>query len=115
MKEVRIKLDYMNGPVWKDQVDPSSGRLTTGVSVVDGDVVIEALDEKASAMYSSLYSFDEYGKGCSFDQSGYEGLREKIFRLVKAIISRLAEINDGSFVVVDEASAELREVPRKIG
>ncbi len=101
MKKIIIKFDFSHGPIWKENIDLVTGKWTTGVEVIDNDDKLEELDEEASREYSSLYSFDDKGN-VYFDQMAFEKRKDKLLSLVQKIISRLNEINDGSYVVVDE-------------
>ena len=107
MKEIRIKLDYLHGPIWKEKIDISTGNWYTGVACVDNDSMLQALNSKAEQLYSSLYSFDEGEGACSFDEEGYEAVREELLFIIRKIISRLEEINDGTYIVSDEATQSL--------
>ena len=56
MKEITLKLDYLNGPIWKDFYNDETKIWTTGIELIDNDDCLQSLDEKARNMYSSLYS-----------------------------------------------------------
>ena len=114
MKNVKIRFDYLQGPVWKDKFDLSSGEMSTGIKCIDNDITIQTLNDKAGELYSSLYKFDEHGKPCTFNEQGYEAVRLQLLGLVQTIIYRLQEINDGSFAVVDEATADLMAAKPKV-
>jgi hypothetical protein len=107
MKEIKICFDYLQGPVWKDKVNVTSGEMTTGIKCVDNDITVQTLNDKAEELYSSLYSFDEYGQACHFNEQAYENLKPQLLGIVKTIIYRLQEINDGTFTIKDEATSLL--------
>ncbi len=115
MKTVRIRFDYLNGPLWKGRFDMKAGGLTTGVPAIDGDEELRALDREAGMLYESLYSFGSKGGGCAFDRDRFEEIKPSLLSLVRAILDRLADINDGTFVVLDEATGMLKQEPHREG
>lgn len=107
MNRIVIRFDYLHGPIWKDCVNIETGDLSTGVDLVDNDIVLQALDDKAGELYSSLYLFDKE-EACSFDNQKYIALKPQFLDLINAIKSRLQQINDGSFDVIDEETERLK-------
>ncbi|MCR5716915.1 MAG: hypothetical protein K6G23_08735 [Lachnospiraceae bacterium] len=57
MKNVRIKYDFSHGPIWKDVLDLSTGKWSTGISVIDNDMALSVLDEKAEKEYTSSFIY----------------------------------------------------------
>ena len=108
-KEIKIKLDYGNGPIWKDHTNPVTGELDTGVPCVDEDKALQVLNDEAQRMYNSLYSFDAEN-ACQFDEESFIKFKKPLLSIVQTIIMRLEMINDGSFSITDEASDELRSL-----
>ena len=106
MNELRIKFDFTHGPIWKDKYDRENGEFYTGIPVVDNDKALKVLNEEASREYSSLYHYDEDGR-YTFDEETFEQIKTDLLSLVNAIISRLNEINDGTYVVIDEETDNL--------
>ena len=107
MKEIIIKLDYLHGPICKDEFDLQQSQLITGVEVIDNDIALQILNNKAEEIYSSLYEFDKYGQPCIFNECKFESEKPKLLALISTIIQRLEAINDGSFVVKDEETDRL--------
>lgn len=103
MEELKIKLDYSNGPLWKDKYNFETGELSTGIAVIDNDEVINNLSEEALTEYTSMFYFDENGN-FKQDEKIYNEKREKIKNLINAIIDRAITLNDGSYVVINEES-----------
>ena len=97
----------MHGPIWKDKIDILTGVWSTGIDCIDNDDTLQKLNDKGEELYSSLYSFDENGEACFFDQNTYVAIRDELIDIVKNIIARLEEINDGTFIVIDETSKSL--------
>lgn len=106
LKTLYIRLDYLAGPIWKDVYDASQNKIVTGIAVVDNDAEVKELDSKIGQMYSSYYSF-EGDKSPDFNEAQERKDKECILGLLKKLNDRLAEINDGSFVVKDEETARI--------
>lgn len=106
MKTIKLCLDFLNGPIWKDVYDVKNGVLITGISIIDTDPMLQKLDKYVQETYSSFYTFDKSGEGCRFDEDAYAASKEGLLASIKKIKTRLDEINDGSFVVEDYLSTE---------
>ena len=50
-------------------------------------------------MFSSYYEFDSHGQACWFNSEQEKADKEIMLDLITHLISRLNEINDGSFVI----------------
>ena len=109
MKTIRIKLDYMDGPVWKDFYNVTTKSDTTGVPIVDNDEKLKALAHEISDMFDSYYIIDEK-EGVSFNYEQERKDRDKMLSLLAQLNNRLNEINDGSFVVVDEETPRVKKL-----
>ncbi len=107
VKEIRIQLDYLHGPLWKEHFDPTTGEWSTGIAIIDNDVIIQRLNDEASGIYEGLYSFETDGTGFRFDEERYAQVRPRIRNLIRELIERLDEINDGSFVIIDDITSKL--------
>ena len=102
MEKIKIEFDYSHGPLWEDKFDVISGEWSTGIPLIDHDQTIKVLNNEASKLYTSLYEFDN--GGCVFNQNKFMEIKKELLSLVQAIIYRLSVINDGSFVVIDNAT-----------
>lgn len=107
MKTVKLNLDFLNGPIWKNVYDVKTGSLITGVKVIDTDAELQQLNELIQEKYSSFYTFDEEGSGCSFDEEALKKSKDSLLALMAKLMARLDEINDGSFEVEDYISPSL--------
>ena len=104
MKILKLKLDYQNGPLWRDVFDRKKLAVTTGVDVVENDEIASEIDEKIQEMFSSYYEFDSHGQACYFNSEQAKKDKGKMLELISLLKKRLEEINDGSFSVVDDVS-----------
>mgnify|MGYP004457757533 CR=1 FL=1 len=107
MKELIIKFDFAYGPIWKDIYDPNTKTWITGIDVIDQDAALNELNDAAEKEYASLYVFDDCGIP-HFDDLSYQNKKTDLRSLVSRIIERANFLNDGSYVVKDLASRELR-------
>ena len=107
MKDLKIKLDFSHGPIWKDVFDASTGQWSTGIGVIDHDKALSVLNDEAEKEYASLYSFDDSG-ALHFDAEKYKEKRETLISLVQTIILRVNDLNDGTYAVVDETAKSLQ-------
>ena len=107
MKELIIKFDFAHGPIWKDIYDSNTKTWITGIDVIDQDAALNELNDAAEKEYASLYVFDDCGIP-HFDDLSYQNKKTDLRALVSRIIERANFLNDGSYVVKDLASRELR-------
>ena len=106
MKEVKIKLDFSNGPIWQTY-DFNKDEWYTGIDVIDNNKKLMELNNKIQEEYNSLYSFEN--GGCTFDQELFEEKKEYLISSINSIIDILNQINDGSYTVIDEETEFLRK------
>lgn len=99
MQTVKIMLDYLQGAIWTSDIE--TGKPETGIDIVDTDEEIRSLNYEIANMYSSYYEFDSHGVACWFDENQEKADKQKMLDLLAKLNARLAEINDGSFVVED--------------
>ena len=106
---VLILLDYFFGPIQCDWTD-DEGKQITRIGVIDSDDEVQRLNKEANALWLTLFAPAEFTKGNPsgfvFDQAREKEIAPELLSLVEKLISRLEEINDGSYVIKD------RETPR---
>ncbi len=98
-KTVELQLDFMQGPIWISNT--RTGEPLTGIDIVDTDEKIRELNKKISEMYDEYYEFDSHDMPCYFNEEKEKKEKYIMLSLLKQLNDRLAEINDGSFVVKD--------------
>lgn len=109
MKTLKLELDFLIGPIVKDVFSTSKNKLVTGVEVIDNDLELNELNEKASALYSSFYEFDE-DEACRFNSTIAKEHLNELKELITKIKNRLNILNDGSFELSDMITDQLREL-----
>lgn len=96
---VRIQLDFNQGPIWIS--DAETGQPMTGIDVIDNDEELQKINFEISTLYSSYYEFDSHEQACWFNEEQEKKDKIKMLLLLKQLLDRLNEINDGSFIVED--------------
>ena len=99
MIKVKIMLDFIFGPIW--EFDYNSLEPATGIPKIDTDECLIQLHHEISKLHSSYYEFNSHGVACWFNEEQEKADKEKMLGLLKRLNDRLAELNDGSFVVED--------------
>ena len=105
---IQIGLEFVFGPLLKDEVD-ENGNDSTGVKFVDDDVILQKLDKETSDLWCSLWSNDpESPSGMHFDEIREKELAPRLLDLINKLIDRLNEINDGSYEIEDMITEHLK-------
>ena len=105
---IRIRLDYLQGPIWMSDID--TGEPLTGIEVIDNDLEIREPNRRAGQMFSSYYEFDTHGVPCWFNHEKEKAEKGIMLDLITQIVARLNEINDGSFVIEDYETERLKSL-----
>ena len=104
MKTLKIPLDFLAGPLWKDEF--IDGESRTGIPVIDNDKAPQALKAQICELFSSYYEFVSHDQPCWFNEEKEKADKPLMLEILGKLNARIAELNDGSFVVDD------RETPR---
>ena len=105
---VRIKLDFLQGPIWISDVE--TGQPMTGIDIIDNDEKLRKINYEISTLYSSYYEFDSHEQACWFNEEQEKKDKSKMLSLLKQLIDRLNELNDGSFIVEDYETERLEKL-----
>ena len=110
---VLILLDYYFGPIQCDWTD-EEGRQVTKISVIDSDEETQRLNKEANALWLTLFTPAEYTEdnpsGFVFDREREKQIAPELLAIVKKLIARLDEINDGSYVIEDRETPKLKSL-----
>lgn len=82
----------------------------TGIETVDNDEELWRLNVEIQDLYSSLYRIDYKDKPVYFDKVEEKFNKDKMLDLIKKLIIRLEQINDGSFVIDDRETERIRNL-----
>lgn len=96
---ITIKLDYLQGAIWIS--DQETGQPITGIKIVDNDEIIRKINYQISNLFSSYYEFNSNNQTCYFNKEQEKKDKDKMLSLLKQLNNRLAEINDGTYEVID--------------
>lgn len=105
---VKIQLDFIQGPIWISDVE--TGQPITGIDIIDNDEKLRKINFEISNLYSSYYEFDSHNQACWFNKEQEKKDKEKMLSLLKQLIDRLNEINDGSFIVEDYETERVKNL-----
>lgn len=105
---IKIRLDYLQGPIWMSDID--TGEPLTGIEVIDNDLEIREPNRRAGQMFSSYYEFDTHDMPCWFNHEKEKADKEIMLDLITKLVSRLNEINDGSYIVEDLETPRLKQL-----
>ncbi len=110
MKTIKITLDFMNGPIWKDELHPETYERYCGVDIIDNDEYIQKLNLEIQELYSSYYHFDDNTSSFIFDIDAEKNDKFKLLNLLNKLINRLNELNDGTFRVDDRETDRIKNL-----
>ena len=106
MIKIKIMTEFLHSPIWTYE----DGVVTDDISVISEDSTVQVLCEKIEEMFSSYYEFDSHDQACWFNSEQEKADKEIMLDLITQLISRLNEINDGSFVVEDLETERLKQL-----
>lgn len=110
MKKLRIMLDFISGPIWKDIYDIKKKELVTGINVVDNDECVQKINDEIQDLYSSYYKIDYNDEPVYFDKEQEKKDKYKMLVLLEKLKKRLYEINDGSFEIDDKETERVKNL-----
>ncbi len=100
MKTLKISLDFLAGPLWEDEF--IDGETRTSIPGIDNDAALQVLDDQICELYLSYYEFDLHDQACWFNEEQEKTDKPLMLELLGKLNARIAELNDGSFVVDDQ-------------
>jgi len=109
MPKIKIKImnEYLHGPIW---VYNSNGITVLKYPLISEDTILNQLNEKAMELFSGYYEFNTHNQACWFNHEKEKEDKEIMLDLIRKILARLDEINDGTFVVEDYESQRLQSL-----
>ena len=110
MKKLRIMLDFIIGPIWKDIYDTKKKELVTGINVVDNDECVQKINDEIQDLYSSYYRIDYNDEPVYFDKEQEKKDKYKMLALLEKLKKRLYKINDGSFEIDDKETERVKNL-----
>jgi len=102
MYTIRLANEFIHGPIW---VYDENGWIRGNFPLVTDDAELKRLNREAAELHDSFYSDD-----CrEYDEAGYKAAYPRMKQIIRKIIKRLNEINDGSFTIDDRVSDRRRD------
>ena len=108
MQKIKLMFEFGYGPIWDSE--PFTGKLMSGIEVVDIDPDLELWNRQCMDFYDECYEFDSHDKGCYFNEKTLAENKKKLLRILEQIKSRLEELNNNNFIIEDQATDELNKV-----
>jgi len=107
---VYIGLEFLFGPIQKFEED-EKGNPITGIEAIDKDSTLQGLDAQINKLWCSLYAKNENSpSGVDFNEIKEKELAPQLLVLIEQLLTRLNEINDGSFEIEDMITDHLKSL-----
>ncbi|MEE0664495.1 MAG: hypothetical protein UDC04_08415 [Collinsella bouchesdurhonensis] len=90
--------------MWKNEF--TDGEPRTGIPAIGNDKALQTLNDQICKLYSPYYEFDSHDLPCWFNEEKEKADKPRMLGPLGKLNTRIAELNDGSFVVDDQ------EMPR---
>lgn len=110
MINIKIQLDFNNGPIWGNYYDEELHRTMTGVDIVDNNDDIQSLNNKIREKYSSYYEFNSHNQACWFNKEKEKLEKEEMLKLISELICKINDVNDGTFKIIDLETSRIRKL-----
>ena len=102
MYTIRLANDFIHGSIWGYD---EQGFIRGSFPLVTDDAELKRLNREAAILHDYFYSDD-----CrEYDEAGYKAAYPRMKQIIRKIIKRLDEINDGSFTIDDRVSNRRRD------
>lgn len=92
--------EFLHGPVWT--CEEETGIPTDALPLVHEDPIVASLNREIGELYDSYYEFDSHDLPCWFNEEKEKADKPRMLGLLGKLNARIAELNDGSFVVDDQ-------------
>lgn len=92
--------EFLRGPVWT--CEEETGIAAEDLPLVHEDSTVASLNREIGELYDSYYEFDSHDQACWFNEKQEKADKPLMLELLGRLNARIAELNDGSFVVDDQ-------------
>lgn len=106
MYKVKISNEYMIGPI----IVYGEDGIPVFYKLIENDDKIQIISDRISDLYDSFYEFDSHNQACWFNYEKEKKNKKKMLSLLKKLIDRLNEINDGSFEIEDLETEKIKNL-----
>ena len=104
MITIKIMNEFLHSPIWTYD----DGIVSDDLAIIENDTQLQKWCEQAADMFADYYEFDSHDMPCWFNKEKEKEEKEIMLELITKIVSRLEEINDGSFVIEDIETERLK-------
>ena len=94
-----------NGPVWT--CEEETGIETDALPLVHEDPTVASLNREIGELLDYYYEFDSHDQPCWFNEEKEKADKSRMLELLGKLNARIAELNDGSFVVDDRETSRV--------
>lgn len=110
MKTIKLKLDYSSSPICGEYYSLEKHCIVTKILIIDNDKELQDICKKMQDMYSSYYEFNSHDDACWFNKEQQKADKPKMLELLGKLKSRLNELNDGTFEILDLITPEYEKL-----
>lgn len=100
MVTIKIMNEFLHGPVWT--CEEETDIETDALPLVHEDPTVASLNLEIGELFDSYYEFDSHDLPCWFNEEKEKVDKPRMLELLGKLNARIAELNDGSFVVDDQ-------------
>lgn len=104
MVVIKIMNEFLHSPIWTYE----DGIATDDLQIIEADKILQNYCKQVSDMFADYYEFNSHNQPCWFNNEKEKVEKEVMLDLIAQIVSRLNEINDGSFVIEDLETDRLK-------
>ena len=103
---IKIMNEFLHSPIWTYEDD----FITDDYPIITDDTILQEISKQIEDRYSNYYEFDSHEQACWFNQEKEKADKELMLGLISKLVSRLNEINDGSYVIEDLETERLKNL-----
>ena len=97
--------EFLHGPVWT--CEEGTGIVIDDLPLVHEDPIVASLNHEIGELFDSYYEFDSHDLPCWFNEGQEKADKPRMLELLGKLNTRIAELNDGSFVVDDQETPQV--------
>ena len=106
MVVIKIMNEFLHSPIWTYE----DGFITDDLPMIAEDMILQKIVGQIEELYSSYYEFDSHDLPCWFNEEKEKADKELMLDLIKKLLARLDELNDGSYVIEDHETERIQDL-----
>ena len=107
-RNITLRLEIFRCPIFNSDIN--NGEIYTGIEVIDNDPIVKEINYKLGNKYNDYFEFNSHDKTCYFNEEKIKKDKNVLYELTNQLINRLNEINDGSYIVIDNITDYLNKI-----